>query len=48
MIKILINEINDMKEKNNKSLNELMKMNKEKEKKINILENKYIELKEKI
>ena len=46
MIKILINEINEMKDNNNKRLNELIKMNEEKERKINILENKYNELKE--
>ena len=37
-----------MKDNNNKRLNELIKMNEEKERKINILENKYKELKEKI
>ena len=42
MIKILIKEINEIKENNNKRL---IKMNEEKERKIDILENKYNELK---
>ena len=45
MIKILINEINEMKDNNNKRINELKKMNEEKEIKINIFENKYNNLK---
>ena len=49
IIKIIINEIKEMKEKNNKEnerINELIKRNEENEKKIRILENKYDELKE--
>ena len=49
IIKILINEIKEMKDekkKENEKINELIKKNEEKERKINILENKYNELKE--
>ena len=46
MIKILIDERKEMKEKNKNKINELIKMNEEKENKMNILENKYNELKE--
>ena len=35
-----------MKDNNNKRINELIKMNEEKEKKINIIENEYNKLKE--
>ena len=49
MIKILIEEIKEIKEKSNKEkerINELIKMNENKENEIKILENKYNELKE--
>ena len=46
IIKILIDEIKEMKDNSNKRINELIKMNEEKEKKINIIENEYNELKE--
>ena len=49
IIKILINEIKKMKDekkKENEKINELIKKNEEKERKISILESKYNELKE--
>ena len=51
MIKILIDEIKEIKEENNKEkerINELIKMNENKENEMKMLENKYKELKEKI
>ena len=47
LIMILISEIKELKDNSNKKINELMKMNEEKERKIDILENKYNNLKEK-
>ena len=47
MIRILINEVNEVKKNNNnEKINVLIKMNEEKESKIKIIENEYNELKE--
>ena len=51
LIKILIDEIKELKDKNNKQnekINELIRVNEDKEKKLNYLENKYNILKEEV
>ena len=48
MIKVLIDEIKEMKEKSKKEIEKMNKLNEEKDNKIILLENKYNDLKEKI